>query len=261
MKFMIAVDCEGAACVVGQPGCSLSRSQNMVFASEQVTRETNAAIRALYYSGATQVVVWDNHGDGANLIFDQLDKRCEVLLGCGFERRFPELDETYAGVLMIGYHAMAGTVNGVLAHTYSSNAYHAIRVNGQDVGEIALDAAVAGEFGVPLIFVSSDDKCCAEALRFMPWVETVVTKNGLGLNCARSNHPAVVTEEIYTTVLQAVDRIAQKQIFTFPPPVDIELHFKKVSQMLKARIKRPGWSISGIKTLRASLQDMSGWQC
>jgi hypothetical protein len=31
----------------------------------------------------------------------------------------------------------------VLAHTYSSDAYHAIRVNGQEVGEIALDAAVA----------------------------------------------------------------------------------------------------------------------
>ena len=71
----------------------------------------------------------------------------------GFGRRFPQLDETYSGVLMIGYHAMEGTPNAVLAHTYSPDAYKAIRVNDQVVGEMALDASVAGELGVPLIFV------------------------------------------------------------------------------------------------------------
>ena len=196
MKFMIAVDCEGAACVVGEPGCSLSSSRNMEFAREQATRETNAAIRALFDAGAQQVVVWDSHSLGANLVFDQLDSRCELLLGFGFGRRFPELDGTYAGVLMIGYHAMEGASNAVLAHTYSSGVYRAIYANGHKVGEIALDASVAGEVGVPLIFLASDDKGCEEALRFMPWIETVVTKRGYGRNCANSKHPAIVEKEI-----------------------------------------------------------------
>ena len=209
MKFMIAVDCEGVACVVGEPGCSLSRSQNMTFAREQATRETNAAIRTLFNCGAEQVVVWDNHGDGANLVFDQLDQRCEVLLGSGFTRRFPQLDETYAGVLMIGYHAMAGTANGVLAHTYSSSAYRSIRVNDAEVGEIALDAAVAGEFGVPLIFLSSDGKGCGEALQAMPWIETVETKQGQGFHCALSKHPKAVEEEITAAVTHAVADISE----------------------------------------------------
>ena len=247
--------------MVGEPGRSLSNSRNMVFAGEQVTRETNAAVRALFDAGATQVIVWDNHGLGANLAFDQLDQRCEILLGSGFSRRFPELDETYTGVLMIGYHAMAGTSNAVLAHTYSSDVYHAIRVNGLEVGEIALDAAVAGKLGVPLIFVVSDDKGCEEALHIMPWIETVAAKKGYGHNCAYSKHPAVVEIEIYEAVSRSVERIAEKIPFTFEAPVQIEIQFKKSIQMIKARIRRQGWRVAGMKTLKASLPNMLEWQC
>ena len=258
---MIAVDCEGAACVVGEPGISLSNSRNMEFAREQATRETNAAARALFDAGAEKVVIWDNHGDGANLVFDQLDQRCEVLLGTGFNRRFPELDETYAGVLMIGYHAMAGTSNAVLAHTYSSDAHRAIRVNGLDVGEIALDASVAGELGVPIIFVASDDKGCEEALQIMPWIETVATKRGLGRNCAYSKHPSVAETEIYEAVFRAVEQIAEKKPFTFEHPVQIEIQFEKFIQLVKARIRRQRWSVTGMKTLKASLSNMLKWKC
>ena len=258
---MIAVDCEGVACVVGEPGRSLSNSYNMVFAREQATRETNAAVRALFDAGAKKVVIWDSHGDGANLIFDQLDQRCEILLGVGFSRRFPELDETYAGVLMIGYHAMQGTSNGVLAHTYSSVAYQSIRVNGLEVGEIALDASVAGESGVPLIFVASDDKGCAEALSFMPWIETVATKRGFGRNCARSKHPAVVEKEIYQAVSRAIARLEVIDIFTFKHPVVIKIRFKKIMQMLKARIRRRGWNFTGFRTIETKLLTMFDWQC
>jgi len=258
---MIAVDCDGPACVVGEPGKALSNSRDMVFAREQATRETDAAARALFDSGAEKVVVWDNHGFGANLVFDRLDRRCEILLGTGFGRRFPMLDETYAGVLMIGYHAMEGTPNAVLAHTYSPDAYRAIRVNGRNVGEMALDASVAGELGVPLIFVASDDKGCNEAQHFMPWVKTVVTKAGQGRNCAYSKHPTVAEEEIYQTVVRAVKRINKMKPFTFEHPVLVEIQFKKIIQLLKAWIRRKGWAIAGMKTLRTSLPGMLRWKC
>jgi len=261
VKFMIAVDCEGAACVVGEPGRPLSRSCNFEFAREQATRETNAAVRALFDAGAEQVVVWDNHGDGVNLVFDQLDERCKVLLGTGFSRRFPGLDETYAGVLMIGYHAMQGTSNGVLAHTYSSATYQAIRVNGMGVGEIAIDASVAGELGVPLIFVASDEKGCAEALNFIPGVETIATKKGFGRNCAFSKHPVVVEDEIYLAVKQAVAGLEKMDIFTFKSPVTIEIQFKKILQVLKTIIKCQGGKFSLPKTLSFELSSMLEWHC
>ncbi len=261
MKYLIGVDCDGPACVVGDPGKALSLSRDMPFAREQATRETDAAARALLDAGAERVVVWDNHGFGANLVFNRLHPKVEVMLGTGFGRRFPGLDETFAGVLMIGYHAMEGTPNGVLAHTYSPDAFRAIRVNGETAGEIALDASVAGEFGVPLIFLSSDDYGCDEARRFMPWIETVATKQGWGRNCAFSKHPAVAAAEIYVGVKRAVDRIDDMKPFTFRCPAQVEIQFKKPIQALKARIRRKGWRLAGPRTLRATLPSMLDWSC
>lgn len=262
MKFMIAADCDGPACVVGEPGKALSDSKDMVFAREQTTREVAAAARALFESGAKKVVVWDNHGFGANLVFDQLPSQCEILLGTGFKRRFPELDETFSGVLMIGYHAMEGTPNAILAHTYSPYAYKEIRVNGRPVGEMALDAAVAGELGVPVIFIASDERGCEEALNFMPWVQTVWTKKGYGRNCAYSKHPKRAEQEIYQGVRGALDRLSSMKPLRFTAPIEMEIEFKKFIQALKARIRRGrGWHFSGIKTLKTSLDSMLDWRC
>lgn len=261
MRFMIAVDCDGLACVVGEPGKALSSSRDMVYAREQATREADAAARALFDAGAQKVVIWDNHGAGANLIFHQLDARCEIVLGVGFKQRFPGLDKSYAGVLMVGYHAMEGTPNGVLAHTYSPSAYREIRVNGTPVGEIALDASVAGEFNVPLIFVSSDEKGCREALRFAPWCQTVATKKGYGRTCAFSKHPLVAEEEIYTKVGKAVQDIDKMRSFTFERPALVEIRFKRMIQALKARIRRQGWRFCGIKQISAELPNMLEWRC
>ena len=261
MKFMIAVDCDGPACVVGDPDRALSDSRDMPFAREQATREADAAARALFDAGAGHVTVWDNHGFGANLLFDRLAPRCDVMLGTGFDRRFPGLDETFAGVLMVGYHAMEGTRDGVLAHTYSPYAFRAIRVNKTPVGEIALDASVAGAFNVPLIFLSSDDKGCEEGLRFMPWIETVATKEGLGRYCARSKHPAVVEEEISAAVKQAVARLPEMRPFAFDLPARLEIQFMTVLQAVKARIRRRTWRLSGPRTIRTTVSTMRDWRC
>ena len=83
MKFYIAVDCEGPACVVGEPGKGLGSGENYRFACLQATREANAAARALFDAGAQEVVVWDAHGTGVNLQYDLLDPRCRILLGSG----------------------------------------------------------------------------------------------------------------------------------------------------------------------------------
>lgn len=261
MKFMIGVDCEGVACVVGNPGKGFCRAGDFGFAAEQATREADAAAKALFDSGAETVVVWDNHGDGANLRFDRLDRRCQIMLGTGFKRRFPCIDESFAGVLMIGYHAMEGTPKGVLSHTYSHASYRSIHVNGVEVGEIAMDAAVAGEFGIPAIFLSSDDKGCKEGFGFMPWLETVTTKQGLGYNCAFSKHPKIVEEEIYAGVKRAVGRLDTMKPFSFARPVTIDLCFQNPLQALKARITRKGWRFCKQNTLRGKIKTMLEWRC
>ena len=105
--------------MVGDPGQSLSFSRDYGFSQAQATREADAAARALFDSGAEEVIIWDNHGSGANLEFDRLDERCQIALGSGVPRRWPGLDGDFTGVVMIGYHAMEGTPNAVHVHSIS----------------------------------------------------------------------------------------------------------------------------------------------
>jgi D-amino peptidase len=261
MDFMIGVDCDGPACVVGQPGKTLSFSCDYGFARRQATREADAAARALLDAGAGRVVVWDNHGAGANLEYDHLDDRCEIALGAGFDGRWPGLDATFSGVLMIGYHAMEGTPQGVLAHTYSPGAYRCIRVNDTEVGEMPLDAAVAGAHGVPALLVASDDHGCAEARRFMPWIETVETKRGLGRNVAFSKHPVRAAREVYDATRRAVERLEEMQPFGFEKPTEVEIRFKRPHQALKARLRRPGWRLASLWEIHRRLDDFTQWRC
>lgn len=262
MKFMISVDCEGPACVVGDHGKALSLSSDFLFARKQATLETNSAAGALFDAGADEVIVWDSHGQGVNLLFDKLDPRCQIVLGNGFKRRFPGLDNSFTGVLMIGYHAMEGTKNAVLAHTYSSEAYQRIRVNGYIAGEIALDASVAGEVGVPLIFLASDNHGCDEGVKSMPWIKTVATKKGFGRNCALSKHPETVRDEIYKKVLDAVNDIHQMKPFTFRSPPLIEIKFKTIPQALKSILyRRRGWKLKSPRTIEKKLDSMLDWNC
>ena len=228
MKFAIGVDCEGPACVVGSPGGSLNDSRNLAFARLQATREADAAARALWDAGATQVIVWDNHGGSLNLDYDLLDERCDIALGVGFPHRWPGLDETFAGVLFVGYHAMDNTPDANIAHTFSSAAYQWMKVNGQEVGELAIDAAVAGLHGVPPLFCAGDDKCAAEAARFFPGIETVTTKTACGWNAAVSKHPRRAVRDVYDGVRRACARLGTFTPFAFSSPLAYEIRYKRI---------------------------------
>lgn len=258
MKFVVAVDCEGVACAVGSPGGSINESRDLEFAKLQATREADAAARALFDAGAQQVIVWDNHNGSLNLHYDLLDVRCDIALGVDFAHRFPGLDSSFAGVLLVGYHAMDNTVDAVIAHSFSSASYQWMKVNGQEVGEMAIDAAVAGERGVPVVFVASDDKGTAEARRFFPGVTTVTTKHALGWNAAISKHPKRVVDEIYDGVSQAVLRLADARPFTFAAPMTFEIRFKRLEAAQAASRSAAGWARVDPYTVQrqlASIQD------
>ena len=228
MKFVVAVDCEGVACGVGAPGGSLTGSRNFEFAKLQATREADAAVRGLFAAGAEQVIVWDNHGGSGHLNYDMLDERCDIAMGSGFEHRFPGMDESFDGVALIGYHAMDNTIDGAMAHSFSSVTYQYIKVNGQEVGEMAIDGAMAGLQGVPVIFVASDDKGTAEARRFFPGIETVATKQALGWNAVVSKHPKRVVTEVYETIQKAVAKLDALKPFTFETPIEMEFRYKRM---------------------------------
>lgn len=259
MKFVIAVDCEGLACVVGTPGGTLNESRNYAFACAEAVREANAAARALFDSGAERVIVWDNHDGSLNMDYATLDERVDIALGVGFPHRFPGMDETFAGVLLIGYHAKDNTEDAVIAHTFSSRAYQWIKVNGVEIGEISLDAAVAGALGAPVIFVASDDKGVAEAKRLLPWAETVVTKQALGWNAAISKHPKRVEREIYDAARRAVERLPEMKPFKLSSPVHVQIRYKRLEDAERATRGATLWRRIDAYTVEATFERITDW--
>lgn len=258
MKFIIAVDCEGPACVVGKPGGTLTESPNFEFAKRQATREADAAAKGLFDAGATGVVVYDYHGGGVNLHYDLLDPRVDIALGSGSEHRLIGVDSSFTGLLFVGYHAMDSTPDAVIAHTFSSVAYQAVRINGQDVGEMAVDAAVCGEHGVPPIFVASDDKAVAEARRFFGDIETVTTKKAYGYNTAISMHPQRACEAIREGAKRAAERAKQGAFkpFKFTGPLTLEVRYKRIEGAENVSRRGSAWERVDAYTVRRRLNNI-----
>ena len=103
------------------------------------------------------------------------------------------IEEGFTGCVFLGYHAGAGTAAAILDHTFTGW-FADIRVNGLSWNETHLNAALAGTFNVPLLFVSGDEECCNQATAALPWVRAFATKTGFAAMSGRSKSPKSVQD-------------------------------------------------------------------
>jgi D-amino peptidase len=185
------------------------------------TWDANACIRACFSAGAEKVIVRDGHGAGNHFITPELDPRAEVIQG-PTPRRLPGIDECDA-LILLGYHAMAGTPGALLEHTMSSKTVQNYWLNGRKVGEIGLDAGVASDHGKPVIMVSGDDKACAEAADWIPGVVTCQVKVGMSCQSARMLPLNVAHNLIEEKTAEAIGRIGS----IAPMPIERPVTFRK----------------------------------
>lgn len=223
MKYLIAVDLEGAHGVTGEPYSGLIPGMSEYDkAVKNVTEEVNTAVEALFDGGADEVYVWDNHGNLDNLDFSVMDKRAKkVIPQNNSTLRLEFLNEGFNAMLFIGYHAKEGAINGVLAHTYDSSAIQYFRIDGKDAGEYDIDGMIASAFGVSVIFLSSDDVCVRDFSANFPQAHTAITKIGKGRNSAEEIEKSTVLGGIRTAVKEAVKKIPVCKSGCFPCSVEI----------------------------------------
>ena len=146
-----------------------------------MTHDVNAAIRGARKAGATDIVIKDSHGNSKNLLLNQLEPGVRLVSGhgCMFaDGMMVGINDSFDCAMLIGYHAMAGTMNGIMEHTVTGQ-IHRMKINGMPAGEIALSAGVAGSYGVPIVCVSSDAAGVAEAEKLINGISTAVVKTGL----------------------------------------------------------------------------------
>ena len=229
LRVFISADMEGVAGVVsnsqtGQDGANYSLGRRYM------TGEVNAAIEAAFQAGATEVTVTDAHGSGTNLLPDELDHRAVLITGFPMPGGMMQgLTQKFDAILFIGYHARGSTANGVLAHTYN-DALKVVRLNGQEVGEYGLNAALGGYMGVPVVFVSGDQALVDQARSFIPGVEAVAVKEGFGHNVARTLNPEAARKEIAAGVHAALARRKEIAPVRLPEPITLEVELKETSQ-------------------------------
>jgi D-amino peptidase len=154
--------------------------------------------------------------------------------------------------MFIGYHARAGTRNATIDHTYTSRVYEA-RLNGEPVGELALNAAMAGVHGVAVALVSGDQAVAAEARALLgAGIETVVVKHAVGRFAARSVAPSIACELIRAGAASALRR--KHSPLTIEPPIRLEVDFA-LTQMADQAELVPGSTRTGGRTVTYTADD------
>jgi len=226
LKIYISADMEGIAGVVsdaqlGPEGWEYGRFR------EFMTGEVNAAIDAARAAGATDILVSDSHGNGQSLLLDGLPPDVMVVRSWPRPLGMMEgIDESFDGVIFIGYHSSTDNTRGVRAHTMSSANITSLRLNGRIMSEGSLNAAIAGHFGVPVIMVSGDDVAVAENQVIVGNMEGAVVKWALGFHSARTLTPEAAQEVIRTRASSAITRIDEFRPYVLEPPIEVELSLK-----------------------------------
>ena len=159
LKVFISVDMEGVTGVVNSDDASRSGKDYDYF-RQTMTREANAAIEGALAAGATEIIVRDSHGSALNLLPEMLHRSSKLIRDWsgGPISMMEGIDDTYDAAVFVGYHAKAGTPDGVLDHTSSGDVAD-VSVNGISLPETGYNALIAGHYDVPIAFVAGGYPC------------------------------------------------------------------------------------------------------
>ncbi len=226
LKVFISVDMEGIAGVISSGGECNSRGRDYDYFRKIMTGEANAAVAGALDAGATEITVRDGHGSKTNIIPGLLHEKAKLLRGATSrpENMMLALDETYDAVIFIGYHAKAGTKEGVIAHTSSGNVID-LSVNGVSLPEAGYNALIAGLHDVPVVFISGDNWICGQAQKLFGDIVTCRTKVGIG-GAELGLHPDIVIKNIRQGVETAVRQRERFKPYKLSPPYTMVLKVK-----------------------------------
>ena len=226
MKIYIMTDLEGPAMVYRFKQTRGEDPDLKRQAMELLTGEVNTAVDGILDAEPdAEVVVWDGHGNGGIDIMN-LHPRAKFINRAPIKPPY-FLDSSYDALFFVGQHAMAGTENAPLCHTYSSKTIEYYTLTGEFVGEFGCRAAMAGSLSVPTVFISGDDKAVAEGRALVPGIHGAVVKQGLGLELAMHLSPQAARELTHKVACEAVRDIGNIPPLKIDPPYEQEIRVRE----------------------------------
>lgn len=224
------------------------------------TGEINAAVRGAKAAGATEIVVMDCHGAGEgwtfnSLIPEELDPDCEYVVQNQWTEYVEYLESGVDAALFVGMHAMAGTADGVLAHTVSGSSWWRLRFNGVEVGETGINAALCGMWGCPVVLVTGDIATCHEAQALLgDGLTTVAVKKGLGRFSARQFPAAKSRALIEEGAQTALANLSAVKPYDPGSPCEILVDYTTSDHVERYR-HRPGVQITSPRQIASRAED------
>jgi D-amino peptidase len=136
-------------------------------------------------------------------------------------------------------HAMAGTPDGVMSHTVSSQAWQSLRFNGTLVGETGINAAMCGHWNCPVLLVTGDRATCNEARALLGDGLTIAeVKVGIGRHSARNLPAERARELIEQRAREALKDLKAVQPYDPGRPCEIAVEFTTPDRLEEYRNRR-----------------------
>ena len=222
-KFGVRSDMEGLYGVVSWPEV-IPGTATYEGARKWLHEELNALAGGLAEAGPSFLEIYDEHYFGLNVDPALLPTNTAVYRGKPpYRADWPGgLDGSFSGLILQGYHSMTGTRNANLPHTYEPD-IAAIHINDTLVGEIGVEATIAGEAGVPFVLYIGDRHGADEALALVPGVETVAVKEGFAMEKARCRSGVDVLREIRAAAKRVAEAKNPPKPLTFGSAVRLRV--------------------------------------
>jgi D-amino peptidase len=218
-RVFVITDAEGVAGVCRQDQTDPRNSEMQ----KLLTGEINAAVEGFLRGGADEVDVWDGHDGSETLSALTIDPRAKLIIG-----NLPSsmlMERGWAAMAFIGQHARANSRGGVMAHSYSSLGIQTMLMNGKPVGEIETRAALAGWYGVPVIFLSGDQRAAEQLHAVVPEAETTVVKEGLANYACISLSAEAARALIRAGAERAMRNLERVHPYKVEGPVTIQVEY------------------------------------
>ncbi len=253
MKVFISADIEGVTGASNSDEATKGEADYSEF-REQMTAEVSAACDGALQAGAREIWVKDAHASGRNLMPAKLPREVRLVRGWSGHpfSMVQELDESFDAVLMVGYHASAGTAASPLAHTISGRAAW-IKINAELASEFLLHAFAAATLGVPVVFLSGDEGICSAARDRIPDITSVAVKRGIG-NSTVNIHPSLALERIENGVTAALSGDLGACLVSLPAEFSVEIRYKDHSRAFESSFF-PGAELTDPFTLGFGCKD------
>lgn len=178
---MVRCDLEGVSGIVSYEQAEPGRPE-FAFGQKMFMSDLSALIDGLNAGGADEILIYDEHYYGRNIDLDALPKNAAAICGKPPYRAgwAGGLDKSFAGLILLGFHSKSGT-GELLNHSYEPDIKDLV-LSGVSVGEIGVEAAIAGDYDVPLVMITADSAGVAEAEQLCPGVKSIVVKKSLSVN-------------------------------------------------------------------------------